>query len=255
MTADQLRELADKLTDNDRPLTIEAQERAAAYLRACADAMEAGPLLWYDTEEERREDAVVFEGAELRHQDWMSDAWVPLYPFAMPAPTAQRTCGCRACLTTAQRLTTFVVCSECGNKRCPKADDHRNQCTGSNAPTQSVSVADELPPDRIEAIAHRAATFYRHDEARGHEYMFKRRELLDFAARLLAEAQPSSNACQLQSFGNSEQLALRLPEPMTHSELDAVLDDYGSGAGVRHYELCRWIEAETLRRVREANNG
>lgn len=30
------------------------------------------------------------------------------------------------------RPRRFVVCSVCGNKRCPKATDHRNECTGSN---------------------------------------------------------------------------------------------------------------------------
>jgi hypothetical protein len=31
-------------------------------------------------------------------------------------------------------LTVFVVCQVCGNKRCPKAEDHAQQCTGSNEP-------------------------------------------------------------------------------------------------------------------------
>lgn len=30
----------------------------------------------------------------------------------------------------------MVVCIDCGNKRCPKATDHRNACTGSNVPGQ-----------------------------------------------------------------------------------------------------------------------
>ncbi len=28
----------------------------------------------------------------------------------------------------------MVVCEVCGNKRCPKANDHRNECTNSNEP-------------------------------------------------------------------------------------------------------------------------
>lgn len=31
-------------------------------------------------------------------------------------------------------LVTFIVCRECGNKRCPKATIHKNACTGSNEP-------------------------------------------------------------------------------------------------------------------------
>lgn len=30
----------------------------------------------------------------------------------------------------------MVLCPTCGNKRCPHATDHRNRCTGSNAPGQ-----------------------------------------------------------------------------------------------------------------------
>ena len=38
-----------------------------------------------------------------------------------------------------QRLSVMVVCVECGNKRCPKATDHRFACTGSNEPGQAGS--------------------------------------------------------------------------------------------------------------------
>lgn len=30
----------------------------------------------------------------------------------------------------------FIVCPTCGNKRCPKASWHENECTGSNEPGQ-----------------------------------------------------------------------------------------------------------------------
>lgn len=33
----------------------------------------------------------------------------------------------------------MIVCSTCGNKRCPRAADHRNACTNSNAPGQAGS--------------------------------------------------------------------------------------------------------------------
>lgn len=31
---------------------------------------------------------------------------------------------------------TFIVCPECGNKRCPRATDHNLDCTNSNDPGQ-----------------------------------------------------------------------------------------------------------------------
>ena len=33
----------------------------------------------------------------------------------------------------------MALCPTCGNKRCPKANDHRNECTGSNEPGQPGS--------------------------------------------------------------------------------------------------------------------
>lgn len=34
----------------------------------------------------------------------------------------------------------YILCTECGNKRCPKAADHRNKCSGSNEPGQKGSL-------------------------------------------------------------------------------------------------------------------
>ncbi len=48
-------------------------------------------------------------------------------------------CVCRRCVTILSGCI-FCVCSECGNKRCPKATDHDNACTGSNEPGQLGSV-------------------------------------------------------------------------------------------------------------------
>jgi len=33
----------------------------------------------------------------------------------------------------------MIVCTECGNKRCPKATSHKEQCTKSNDPGQQGS--------------------------------------------------------------------------------------------------------------------
>lgn len=38
------------------------------------------------------------------------------------------------------RSGSFVICPECGNKRCPKATWHGHVCTDSNAPGQAGSV-------------------------------------------------------------------------------------------------------------------
>lgn len=60
MSADELRRLAVLIERTDH----DAIDRAAAYLRACADALDAGPVAWH------------YDGRDQ----------VEVYPLAMPAP-------------------------------------------------------------------------------------------------------------------------------------------------------------------------
>lgn len=55
-----------------------------------------------------------------------------------PAASAEPDCWCEACkpLSVSMRM---IVCPTCGNKRCPHATDHRNECTNSNDPGQPGS--------------------------------------------------------------------------------------------------------------------
>lgn len=51
-------------------------------------------------------------------------------------------CNCEACypMDTNDFLSyRMIVCSICGNKRCPHATNHNNPCTNSNAPGQKGS--------------------------------------------------------------------------------------------------------------------
>jgi hypothetical protein len=60
-------------------------------------------------------------------------------------------CHCRKCAEELERMIQrskengwwggagMIVCPECGNKRCPQADNHEYWCTGSNAPDQKPS--------------------------------------------------------------------------------------------------------------------
>lgn len=54
-------------------------------------------------------------------------------------------CSCRACRPVTMTDMRFVVCPDCGNKRCPHANDHRNACTGSNEPGQEGSAYPAAP--------------------------------------------------------------------------------------------------------------
>lgn len=59
-------------------------------------------------------------------------------------------CSCRTCRPVTFTDSRFVVCPECGNKRCPHANDHRNTCTGSNDPGQEGSAYPAAPQQEDE---------------------------------------------------------------------------------------------------------
>ncbi|HHG0528540.1 TPA: hypothetical protein ACPUFQ_002492 [Klebsiella pneumoniae] len=54
-------------------------------------------------------------------------------------------CWCRTCRPVVLNDMRFVVCPDCGNKRCPRANDHKNACTGSNEPGQEGSAYPVTP--------------------------------------------------------------------------------------------------------------
>ena len=58
-------------------------------------------------------------------------------------------CWCRTCRPVTMSDMRFVVCPECGNKRCPHANDHRNACTGSNEPGQIGSAYPAAPQQEV----------------------------------------------------------------------------------------------------------
>ncbi|HFN4167123.1 TPA: hypothetical protein ACHFMB_003180, partial [Enterobacter hormaechei] len=60
-----------------------------------------------------------------------------------------RDCWCRTCRPITLTDMRFVVCPECGNKRCPHANDHRNACTGSNEPGQEGSAYPAAPQQEV----------------------------------------------------------------------------------------------------------
>ncbi|MCM7576231.1 hypothetical protein [Enterobacter kobei] len=58
-------------------------------------------------------------------------------------------CSCLTCRPVTFSDSRFVVCPECGNKRCPHANDHRNACTGSNEPGQEGSAYPAAPRQEV----------------------------------------------------------------------------------------------------------
>lgn len=51
--------------------------------------------------------------------------------------TTQGKCNCAACEPVYPYMR---VCQSCGNKRCPRAASHMNECTHSNEPGQAGSL-------------------------------------------------------------------------------------------------------------------
>ncbi len=73
---------------------------------------------------------------------------------------AEPECWCHKCndnrLANYMRLNMprMILCPTCGNKRCPKASDHRLDCTGSNEPGQPGSVYTTLPQQQAEPVGY-----------------------------------------------------------------------------------------------------
>lgn len=52
----------------------------------------------------------------------------------------ESSCRCYQCQRdNGEAFLGMILCADCGNKRCPRATDHRNRCTRSNAPGQKGS--------------------------------------------------------------------------------------------------------------------
>jgi len=62
---------------------------------------------------------------------------------AQPAAPA---CECAACKPNTIEAQRMILCSICGNKRCPHATDHRHACTNSNEYGQPGSVFGGIAP-------------------------------------------------------------------------------------------------------------
>lgn len=68
-----------------------------------------------------------------------------IIPGWIPVSEQNPDCWCLTCRPVTLNDMRFVVCPDCGNKRCPRANDHRNACTGSNEPGQEGSAYPDTP--------------------------------------------------------------------------------------------------------------
>ena len=65
----------------------------------------------------------------------------------IPVSEQKPDCWCLTCRPVTLNDMRFVVCPDCGNKRCPRANDHRNACTGSNEPGQEGGAYPDTPQE------------------------------------------------------------------------------------------------------------
>ncbi|MFK9903279.1 hypothetical protein ACJEP9_00680 [Klebsiella pneumoniae] len=72
--------------------------------------------------------------------DSVADRWIPV-------SEQKPDCWCLTCRPVTLNDMRFVVCPDCGNKRCPRANDHRNACTRSNEPGQEGSAYPAAPQE------------------------------------------------------------------------------------------------------------
>jgi len=82
-------------------------------------------------------------GAEAAWLDTILRWSAPPRSASFAASSMQRLvgdgCPCRACRSSELKGFIFIVCPDCGNKRCPKANHHDSDCTNSNEPGQAGS--------------------------------------------------------------------------------------------------------------------
>ncbi|WP_321967065.1 hypothetical protein [Burkholderia cepacia] len=71
------------------------------------------------------------------------DTWPRLVPNDIQAAAD---CWCETCRPVTLGDMRMVLCPDCGNKRCPRATDHRNACTNSNEAGQAGSSWEGVKP-------------------------------------------------------------------------------------------------------------
>lgn len=98
------------------------------------------------------DDIEIDDVAQLSEADDCGGAWVAAWVWVNDAEADPAYgCTCEACWPLSFKdpaSMRMIVCSICGNKRCPHATDHRNPCTNSNEPGQpGSSYAAYVRPD------------------------------------------------------------------------------------------------------------
>ncbi|WP_414149850.1 hypothetical protein ACMGG3_10085 [Enterobacter sp. BNK-18] len=108
---------------------------------AFEDAHSLSPWLWVRTARL----AAMLQGAEPDFREISNSS---TKHFRENAETSTK-CWCQTCRPVTIDDMRFVVCPECGNKRCPHANDHKHACTKSNEPGQEGSAYPAAPQQEV----------------------------------------------------------------------------------------------------------
>ncbi len=142
-------QLRDRIADVVVPLLREATTtpQAIPAIPTMADAVAAGDGTLHGAIDHWQERALKAEAETQRLRDELAlccelkreyQERAAAVSQAAPATDAEAVpaCQCEACSPNTFGNMRMILCSICGNKRCPHAADHRNACTNSNEPGQ-----------------------------------------------------------------------------------------------------------------------
>lgn len=134
------------------PCTLASDIYTAAQVQAGAPVVLPEPVAYSHGLAKYAHSSNIIAANEFTPDTEHADEWENLYTeqqvramlAAAPKPPAHEPlrCSCHTCWPIAadDPASTFMrFCPACGNKRCPKANDHRHACTGSNEPGQPGS--------------------------------------------------------------------------------------------------------------------
>ena len=77
--------------------------------------------------------------ADSQHESEARSAWNRRTPQPVVREPQCWCLTCRPMRVDDPESIRMALCPTCGNKRCPKANNHRNQCSNSNEPGQKGS--------------------------------------------------------------------------------------------------------------------
>ena len=113
--------------------------------------LQSGQEAWrlaeeYEDEVKRLKEKLAKYENPTHHNDHSMRHWDRTCPACVAEEDAN--CECHRCIVEKDlrdgvfplSSTKMILCPECGNKRCPKASDHRLTCTGSNEADQEGSI-------------------------------------------------------------------------------------------------------------------